>query len=71
MSTQMLPMLRRLLSRQLHGCLIHRHTGGLENSDFDLFVNLNIHRHTGGLEKFTSKCRSVQRIHRHTGGLEI
>ena len=30
---------------------IHRHTGGLEITDFIHRVGCDIHRHTGGLEK--------------------
>ena len=58
-------------SRHIGGfAVIHRHTGGLENSLHIISVKVSIHRHTGGLEnKFWTSNRGWV-IHRHTGGLE-
>ena len=50
--------------------MIHRHTGGLENTRKQQIHIRSIHRHTGGLEKSQSAPQNRISIHRHTGGLE-
>ena len=50
--------------------MIHRHTGGLENSLYILSMTGDIHRHTGGLEIYSLPAYCFVKIHRHTGGLE-
>ena len=50
--------------------ILHRHTGGLENTGFDFNAIVNLHRHTGGLEIDHVIAGDVHVLHRHTGGLE-
>nr|WP_272677546.1 hypothetical protein [Providencia sp. PROV076] len=51
-------------------CIVHRHTGGLENEKSSGGIIGGVHRHTGGLETINIPVSYHFLVHRHTGGLE-